>query len=362
MRAIFLFALLWACAASSATAQAPLLDGAKFSPNVKVSIDNNADLGWSYNVERQGAQYLWIRLSEISDRSTTDYTLIAADRNGRELARIAKAELVQQSDLWIGVLDGSYATLKFEAGAAPRGLSFVISDVLYQTAGIVPYSIVLPDDRESIAAYRNEPALYTPSRAVAKLIVVIDDLPHVCTGFMIDDDRMLTNEHCVNSRAICKNTTAIFGYEFDSTDLNTRRLQKGQEYKCQALIDADHKLDVALLRLERSPGKTWGKLSLNGRDPAADEQAFMIQHPAGEPKQMSRLGCMVKTTVADGRGPATDFGHSCDTLGGSSGSPVLGIDFTVIGLHHFGFQNVQPWSNQNRAVRMRHIVEWLKGK
>ena len=37
-------------------------------------------------------------------------------------------------------------------------------------------------------------------------------------------------------------------------------------------------------------------------------------------------------------GDRTDFGHFCDTLGGSSGSPIL--DWSsglVVGLHHFGF-------------------------
>ena len=52
----------------------------------------------------------------------------------------------------------------------------------------------------------------------------------------------------------------------------------------------------------------------------------------------------------------SDFGHKCDTLGGSSGSPVM--DWTtglVVGLHHFGFLAGSP-NPVNQAVAFRRVL------
>ena len=67
----------------------------------------------------------------------------------------------------------------------------------------------------------------------------------------------------------------------------------------------------------------------------------------------------MSTMPADGviEGKGSDFGHTCDTMEGSSGSPVLRrADLKVVGLHHWGFvSNDQKWSAENRAVQMRLI-------
>jgi V8-like Glu-specific endopeptidase len=67
----------------------------------------------------------------------------------------------------------------------------------------------------------------------------------------------------------------------------------------------------------------------------------------------------VGTVPAPGVRPEvlTDFGHSCDTIQGSSGSPVLDSNHRVVGLHHWGFDDYGPdaWKRTNRAVRMAEI-------
>ena len=85
------------------------------------------------------------------------------------------------------------------------------------------------------------------------------------------------------------------------------------------------------------------------------EELFIIQHPAGETKQISMNECAVSRPVADGRAAATDFAHTCDTLGGSSGSPVFTTDGRLVGLHHYG-RGVGYW-NENRAVRIPRILD-----
>jgi hypothetical protein len=39
---------------------------------------------------------------------------------------------------------------------------------------------------------------------------------------------------------------------------------------------------------------------------------------------------------------------------------MLGSDFTVIGLHHFGFDaTADRWRAENRAVRVERLIDWV---
>ena len=61
-----------------------------------------------------------------------------------------------------------------------------------------------------------------------------------------------------------------------------------------------------------------------------------------------------------GRGTGTDFTHTCDSAGGSSGAPVFDAEGHLVGLHHYGFAEaqVQEWT-ENRAVRLERIRNWV---
>jgi hypothetical protein len=63
---------------------------------------------------------------------------------------------------------------------------------------------------------------------------------------------------------------------------------------------------------------------------------------------------------APGRGIGTDFTHTCDSAGGSSGAPVFDAEGHLVGLHHYGFAEaqVQEWT-ENRAVRLERIRNWV---
>ena len=93
--------------------------------------------------------------------------------------------------------------------------------------------------------------------------------------------------------------------------------------------------------------------------PAAEDQALVIiEHPAGEFKQASIDDCKVKSVSRPGSGGgSTDFGHLCDTLGGSSGSPVLDRQSGgLVGLHHLGIPGgaVDP---VNQAVHIGQVLD-----
>jgi len=102
--------------------------------------------------------------------------------------------------------------------------------------------------------------------------------------------------------------------------------------------------DYALVQLDssRNPAATYGYLELDNRLPPVGELLFIPQHPGGRPKELGIIDtnesdnqCKVKGYIA-GCAPS-DMTYSCDTEGGSSGSPVLSrTNNKVVALHHCG--------------------------
>lgn len=172
-----------------------------------------------------------------------------------------------------------------------------------------------------------------------------------CTGFMISNNLMMTNNHCLNDANGCSRTTAQFNYEKDGNGNNTQT----DEYSCESVVETDYTLDYTIMRLSGTPGRTYGWYDLADRDPDNGEQGFIIQHPGGDRKQASVAPDCALGAVTGGNGSNSDFKHQCDTLGGSSGAPVFDEDFNVIGLHHFGGAGWIPRS-ANQAVRMSRIL------
>ncbi|MGJ4970006.1 trypsin-like serine peptidase [Bradyrhizobium sp. HKCCYLRH1073] len=343
-------------------AQQPLPEGVVEALNVAVSFTAEAEserVQWTRTEERLGAKYIRLHFVSIEDQSTNEYKVLLRNRNNRIVVELPRQTFAAESDFWTQSIDGDFVRIEVVAATKPTGLTFVLSDIAYQRNMGAPFSIVLPDEREPVRVYRDTPILSERIHSVAKLIFIEGGMSASCTGFLIDDDRMLTNEHCINRADTCKTAIAIFDYEVgENGSINT-----GQQFRCAQFIAADRTLDVSLIRLTGKPGLVYGHLTLNGRAIVLDEQAYMIQHPAGEPKQISRKGCSITTVATAGNGPETDFGHKCDTLGGSSGSPMLGADYTVIGLHHFGFDGTDVrWRAENRAVRMPQIISWVQSK
>ena len=99
-----------------------------------------------------------------------------------------------------------------------------------------------------------------------------------------------------------------------------------------------------------------------GTAPAAATDLVIIQHPAGETKQVSIVDCKVDDESVSGTTKdETDFEHRCDTLGGSSGSPLFDAKtFKVVGLHHLGFNPLNK--PVNRAVQMKLVIAKINKK
>jgi V8-like Glu-specific endopeptidase len=211
-----------------------------------------------------------------------------------------------------------------------------------------------PDQKQPIGQAPANVKAWAPS--VARLTIMTPLGGAYCTGFLLDDTLMMTNEHCIHDKDEALSTIAEFGYDTLSSHPDVVRVKE--------LLAVDPGLDFAIVRLEKKPPSKYGSVTLEMQSGVLDKAALVvIQHPQGQPKMVSLTECNVHGIDLVGVGnEKTDFGHICDTLPGSSGSPVFALSSgRVVGLHHLGYPegSVDP---TNQGVRFAEILKELKAQ
>ena len=152
------------------------------------------------------------------------------------------------------------------------------------------------------------------------------------TGFLIGDNRLITNHHVIPSDAVAAESVVEFNFQEDQN----RRLQPVSQYPVSSrLIKSNPELDYCVAQIEESaddvPLASWGTLRLaNGDTPAEQQHVTIVQHPKGGVKQIAITANQV-VNVFEHR-----LQYTTDTLPGSSGSPVFNDDWQVVALHHAG--------------------------
>ena len=197
------------------------------------------------------------------------------------------------------------------------------------------------NERRDVACWEStHPVEFERSRPVARLLINGSGL---CTAWRVGaDNHMFTNEHCVNSQSTLQNTEVWFNYQATSCggSIGTTTKVTGN-----TLLQTDFTLDYTLFTVDNFAAiQGFGHFGLAVREASDQEVIYIPQHGAGNPKELSiesdqNTGgvCRVDDVNADGRGTGTDIGYFCDTIGGSSGSPVLVRSTNnVIALHHLG--------------------------
>lgn len=306
------------------------------------------------NIQNASAMRLHFRIE--SAPATPSWAVQVKDSSGR-VASIISASMISGRDFWSEEIPGTNATVEvitIMEDDPSRRLELKIVEIAKSIPPITPESITPPNQLEVIT---NQPAaVKTLGRTVARLRYIGDDgNAYVCTGFLVSRDLFMTNNHCIRTDNEMRSGLADF--DFDEAGSN----QTGLRFKELVLTNAE--LDFSILRLVNAVPSDRGFLRLLSAKPAQNQNLLIIQHPGGEPKQVSRQQCIVENPDMAGVSPQlSDFSHLCDTKGGSSGSPVIdntSQDFRVIGLHHLGFDT----GNQllvNRAVRIGSILELIR--
>jgi hypothetical protein len=233
------------------------------------------------------------------------------------------------------------------AGTTPR----TTIEYAYHVTSTQPQAITWPNQLMSIADAPRRIRLL--GRPIARLRFMIPgEGEATCTAFLVGRRLLLTNQHCIANEEEMQSAIADFNYDSVGGRPNGIR--------AKAIVATSAGLDYTLLDLTADPPAGSGRLYFAPAQPAAlqGQPLFIIQHPSGRPKEVSIADCRVEGIERVGvtRGDRSDFGHLCDTLGGSSGSPVLDWQTgLVIGLHHFGFVAGSP-DPVNQAVHRARIL------
>lgn len=200
----------------------------------------------------------------------------------------------------------------------------------------------------------------SPIRQNSKRVADLDlpSLDSRCTAFLIGEDILMTNQHCITSPEDAVGAKADFGHE-------TGKVSGRLRFDCSEFIGNNEEFDFALLRCKGSPGKSLGVVTLSDRVLATGEALYLIQQncdyytdPKCDWSKKYALGTVLSKN-SDG-----DYVHDADTLGGSSGSPVFSAEGNVVvALHHAGRgNNGRGRGLENYAVPMSSVVKKLKSE
>jgi V8-like Glu-specific endopeptidase len=236
-------------------------------------------------------------------------------------------------------------------GPAQIDGAVAVAAVVRSTDEPEPLSIIGNDERTKIADSADQDILRV-ARSVVKVFFQDVDITRTCSGFLISKQRIITNHHCFHSQEVCKTATVAFDYLDDGTPPPSKQI------RCMKFLNGDADLDITVLELDASIPADIQPLKLAKQSPLKGQALHLPQFPAQQPKLISSIGCMVEENPISGYAKDSDFSHTCDTVEGASGSPVLNPDLEVVGLHHLAISDV-PF---NRAVRIEPIKDWLQSK
>lgn len=175
------------------------------------------------------------------------------------------------------------------------------------------------------------------------------------SGFLISPNILMTNAHVLNTAAVAGNATAIFNFQ---TGTNGEMLST-RSFRCNPsrlyLSSPVTELDCAFVWVDGQPGADFGSIPLNRTSfqVAAEDFVNIIQHPAGEPKQLALQENQVEQ-VAE-----LVIRYRTDTMPGSSGSAVFNNQWGAVALHHAS-KAVGGGTTLNEGIRMPAIAAWLE--
>ncbi len=193
------------------------------------------------------------------------------------------------------------------------------------------------------------------ARGVGRVTLEVPGGKRLGTGFMVSPRIMMTNNHVLGDSIEAGNANLEFDFyrreEGTTGPITSFRLQPVQFFV------TDAPLDFTLVAVEATNAdgvdvndRGWFPLVGPSGKAVVGERVSIIHHPNGDPQMV---------TVHDNKIVGVDFNndflhYETDTMGGSSGSPVLNINWDLVALHHAAVDL------KNEGIRISSIVTRLR--
>lgn len=266
--------------------------------------------------------------------------------------------------VWTPIINDSMMTLSVYSKDDIDGFQFCIASVNTPnpatTVGIKSIVGHRDDRKDLVEQFGTNSKYHEFGRSVA-LIRFQDFLngngvESNCTGVLISERLVATNNHCIPDKRTLDTATVTFGYETNSTTVLER--------PALALVATSESLDYSILSID-APNVPVATITTDRLSP--HQRLVLIQHPDARLKRIAyftaatrtvKAKCVVQEVRAEGRN--TDFYHLCDSSSGSSGSPLMDASSgKVYGLHHLGESDPKARDFHNLGVYFREILDDL---
>ena len=183
-----------------------------------------------------------------------------------------------------------------------------------------------------------EALMKTVAKSVGLLIFVEGAIVHTCSASLIDADLILTAAHCVSfddmpsASFTLDFVTACGGAPPAGYNPKFYKLVHPVRSGWQEETPTDVEVDYSVFQIDTTPGGIGvPPLPLESTLPSVGDEIFVIHHPRGIPKKVSRKPNDPQCQVAVAASSAIEF--ACDIDHGSSGSPLLDLTGKILGVN-----------------------------
>lgn len=150
-----------------------------------------------------------------------------------------------------------------------------------------------------------------------------------CSGFLVDDDLLVTAGHCIEDKKDCQKYLWVFDYRIDYPGDTAKTVSKNSIYKCKKIIEREltgfpSDNDYALIKLDRKVDRRPLRFRKKGKVKKGTK-LFVVGHPSGLPTKIALNGVVRKRRM-------NYFYANVDTFGGNSGSAVFNQNGMVEGI------------------------------
>ena len=194
-------------------------------------------------------------------------------------------------------------------------------------------------------------------RAISVARIVLPD-GATGTGFLIDNNFVVTNNHVIDSLKIAEKSVVQFNYQLNAAGLALPLTEYKLDPANGFATSPKEENDWTAVKVSGDPNAKWGYLSLKPNNIEKNQRVTIIQHPNGLHKQIALHHNYVRYVDEN------IIQYLTDTLPGSSGSPVFDDQWKLIALHHSGGNIRQPGTKRiafrNEGIHINKVIAGLK--